>query len=222
MSRPAYGYLRTSSAANIGDDKHSERRQRDAIEAYARSAGFRIVAWFRDPAVSGADPVTDRPGFVDLLAAIAGDGVRSVIVESPDRFARDLMVQMVAHDHLHGLGVELIPASAPGFFVEDTPTATMVRQILGAVSQFEKAQLVARLRAARDRKKALTGKGSGRKSHAEARPDVVALARRLRRKPPGGKRPSLRAISATLAAGGHLNGNGRPFSARAVASMIAR
>jgi hypothetical protein len=68
-----------------------------------------------------------------------------------------------------------------------------VRQALGANSQFEKATLVAKLRAARDRKTALTGKGSGR--NAELQPDVVALAKEWRRKPRGGRRPSLRDIS---------------------------
>jgi hypothetical protein len=32
---------------------------------------------------------------------------------------------------------------APDFFVEDTPTAVLVRQVLGAIAQFEKAALVA-------------------------------------------------------------------------------
>jgi hypothetical protein len=39
--------------------------------------------------------------------------VRSSIVETPDRFARDLAVQLAGHDHLNRLGVTLIPASAP-------------------------------------------------------------------------------------------------------------
>jgi hypothetical protein len=32
-----------------------------------------------------------------------------------------------------------IPASAPDFFLEDTPTAMLVRQVLGAIAQFDKA-----------------------------------------------------------------------------------
>ena len=35
----AVAYLRTSSAANVGADKDSEKRQRAAIEAFARAAG---------------------------------------------------------------------------------------------------------------------------------------------------------------------------------------
>src|SRR5262249_15869003 len=76
-----------------------------------------------------------------------------------------LAVQLAGHDYLRGLGLDLVPASAPDFFVEDTPTAILVRQVPGAISQFEKATLVAKLKAARDRKRERTGKGAGRKNH---------------------------------------------------------
>jgi DNA invertase Pin-like site-specific DNA recombinase len=44
----------------------------------------------------------------------------------------------------------------------------MVRQILGAVSQFEKAMLVAKLKGARERKRTATGKCEGRKTMRSA------------------------------------------------------
>ena len=145
--------MRTSSATDVGDGKDSERRQRAAIEGYASASGYKIVDWFYDAAVRGADPVTARPGFSAMLDRIDGNGVRTIIVESPDRFARDLAVQLAGHDYLKELGVMLVPASAPDFFVEDTPTAVLVRQVLGAIAQFDKATTVAKLRAARDRKR---------------------------------------------------------------------
>jgi hypothetical protein len=40
-----------------------------------------------------------------------------------------------------------VPSSAPDFSLEDTPTAVLIRQVLGAISQFEKASLVAKLKA---------------------------------------------------------------------------
>ena len=49
---PALAYLRTSSAANVGPDKDSDRRQRDAIRAFAARARFEIVGEFYDAAVS--------------------------------------------------------------------------------------------------------------------------------------------------------------------------
>jgi DNA invertase Pin-like site-specific DNA recombinase len=57
----AVAYLRTSSAANVGADKDSDKRQRLAIAAYAKSARFEMADdWFYDPAVSGADPIETR------------------------------------------------------------------------------------------------------------------------------------------------------------------
>lgn len=148
---PAVAYLRTSSAANVGPDKDSDKRQRDAIARFAKAAGFEIVGEFYDEAVSGADPVDVRPGFAGMLERIAGNGVRTIIVETANRFARDLIVQETGHRMLRDLGVELIAADSPDSFVDDTPTAVMVRQILGAVAQFEKAALVAKLKGARAR-----------------------------------------------------------------------
>jgi len=132
-----------------------------------RSTRFEIVATFYDAAVSGADPVTDRPGFAEMLERLMSNGARTIIVESPDRFARDLMVQLAGHDMLKAKGITLIAASAPTFFIEDTPTAVLVRQVLGAVAQFEKATTVAKLAAARKRKRATGVKVEGRKSLAE-------------------------------------------------------
>lgn len=128
--------------------------------------------------------MAEREGFAAMLERIAGNGVRTILVESPDRFARDLAVQLAGHDFLKSLDVTLIPASAPDFFVEDTPTAVLVRQVLGAIAQFEKASLVAKLKAARDRKRAAAGKCEGRKSWAEINPDLVREAKRLRRRSP--------------------------------------
>ena len=56
--------------------------------------------------------------------------------------------------------------------------------------------------------------------HAEARPDVVRLAKALVRKKPEGGRLSLRAISAELAACGVLNERRRPFNPKSVAAML--
>jgi DNA invertase Pin-like site-specific DNA recombinase len=212
----AIAYLRTSSSTNAGPDKDSDKRQRAAIWAFAKAHGYVIVEEFYDAAVSGADPIAQRPGFKAMLDRIAGNGVRCILVESPDRFARDLTVQLTGHDFLKTLGISLIPATAPDFFTEDTPTAVLVRQVLGAIAQFEKTSLVAKLKAARDRKKALTGKCGGRKSYLEARPEVVALAKELH-----GQRMSLRKISAALADRGYLTAGGKPYVASAVQAMLA-
>ena len=122
---------------------------------------------------------------------------------------------------LRNLGIELIAADSPDSFVDDTPTAVMVRQILGAVAQFEKAALVANLKGARERVRRSRGKCEGRKAHAEINPEAVALAKRLHRaSPKTGERMSLRRTSAELKAAGYLNENGREFNPNSIRSMV--
>jgi DNA invertase Pin-like site-specific DNA recombinase len=124
-------------------------------------------------------------------------------------------VQLTGHDYLKTLGVELVPASAPDFFLTDTPTAVLVRQVLGAISEFEKTSLVAKLKAARDRKRATGVKVEGRRSHSELRPEVVAAAKLLHK-----QELSYREISARLFEAGHINKHGGPFSASSIKSML--
>jgi len=217
---PAVAYLRTSSATNVGAEKDSDKRQRAAIEAFAKRAGFTIIDEYYDKAVSGADRIDERPGFREMLQRLAANGANTIIVESPDRFARDLAVQLAGHDMLKELGISIIPASAPDFFTEDTPTAVLVRQVLGAIAQFEKASTVAKLAAARKRKRECDGRCEGRKPLSATRPEVVALARKLRRRKPKSGQLSLRGVSSELAARGFLNERGKPFAAKSVASML--
>jgi hypothetical protein len=43
-----------------------------------------------------------------MLQRLAADGAKTIIVESPDRFARDLAVQLAGHDMLKGLVIAII------------------------------------------------------------------------------------------------------------------
>ena len=217
----AVAYLRTSSAANVGADRDSDKRQRDAIAAFAKRAGFAIVDEFYDPAVSGADPIETRPGFAALLDRIESNGVRTVLVEDASRFARDLVTQELGILALVQRGVRVLTVSGDDLTNTDDPFKVAMRQIAGAFAQLEKARLVSKLKAARDRKRATGAKAEGRKSHVELRPDVVMLAKRLRRaSPKTGKRCSLREIAAELAQIGHLNERGKPYGAQSVKLML--
>jgi DNA invertase Pin-like site-specific DNA recombinase len=71
---PAVAYLRTSSATNVGAEKDSDKRQRAAIEAFSKGAGFTIVDEYYDKAVSGADRIDERPGFREMLQRLAANG----------------------------------------------------------------------------------------------------------------------------------------------------
>jgi DNA invertase Pin-like site-specific DNA recombinase len=216
----AVAYFRTSSAANVGPEKDSLARQQDAVRGYAAARGLEIVREFYDAAVSGADAIDTRAGFLDMLTYMRGNGARTILVENASRFARDLTVQLVGHDMLKREGIELVPVDAPDHFLNETPTAVMVRQILGAVSQFEKAALVEKLRRARQRVRAEKGRCEGRKPVPA---EVVTEARRLHRQnPKTHARLSLRQIADGLANKGLVTKLGKPYSAAAVRRMLLR
>ena len=109
-------------------------------------------------AVSGADPIETRPGFAALLNRIESNGVRTVIVEDASRFARDLVAQELGILSLIALGVRVLTASGEDLTDTSDPMKIAMRQIAGAFAQLEKARLVAKLRGARERKRASSGR----------------------------------------------------------------
>ena len=217
----AVAYIRTSSAANVGPDKDSDKRQRAAIEGFAKQAGYDLVDTFNDPAVSGADPIETRPGFARLLDRIEGNGVRTVIVEDASRFARELMTQELGILALIQRGVRVLTANGDDLTDSSDPSRKMMRQIAGAFHEYEKARLVAKLKAARDRKRIAVGKCEGRKSWAEINPALVLEAKQLRRKRPKGGQLSLRDVAVALAKQGFVSASGKQFSPSVVQSMVA-
>lgn len=226
----AVAYLRTSSATNVGADKDSDKRQRRAIEAFAKRAGFDLDAEFYDAAVSGADPIEGRKGFAALLDRIESNGVRTVLIEGADRFARELMVQELGIALLIKRGVRLVTASGDDLTASDDPSRKMMRQIAGSFAEYEKARLVAKLKAARDSKrrtgtggKTVDGKNKcgGRRPLAMLYPEAVGLAKRLHRaNPKSGERLSLRKIAGRLADAGHVNDKGRAFNPASIKAMV--
>jgi hypothetical protein len=72
--------------------------------------------------MANVDHVAARPGFAAMLERIAADGVRTIIVETANRFARDLMVQEVGHAMLKDRGITLIAADSPDSFLDRAGT----------------------------------------------------------------------------------------------------
>jgi DNA invertase Pin-like site-specific DNA recombinase len=177
---------------------------------------------FSDPGVSGADPIEARPGFSALLDRIEGNGVCTVIVEDASRFARELVTQELGIIALIKRGVRVLTAAGDDLTDSSDPSRKMMRQIAGSFAEYEKARLVAKLRVARERKRAAVGRCEGRKPWREINPDLVREAKRLRRRSPKGHQRSLRDVAAELAKLGFLNERGAEFSASSIASMIGK
>ena len=212
----AFAYYRTSNAYIDEDNKESLTRQRVAVERYAKQAGYEIVDSVYDAAVSGADALDARPGFAEALKRIAANGVRTIIVETASRFARDLIVAETGYRRLRDAGITLIAADAPNSFLDDTPTSNFIRQVLAAVQELDKAMTVAKLKGAKDRIRAAGGKAEGRDSYAELVPATVARAKALR-----ASGVTLKQITDQMTVEGFKTASGAPYHMTAVGRMIS-
>jgi len=208
----ALSYLSASSLTDVGSDKDADKRQRDKITAYARAHDIEIVAEFYDAGTRRAEPGYNRPGFSAMLDRIAENGIRMILVENASRFARDLIVQETGYLYLQNLGITLIAVDDPDSFTADTPTAQLIRQVLGTVAEFEKANLVAKLKRARDCKRAKTGRCEGRKPAPEA---ARTLAKQMHM-----AGATLRLIASALAEKGFLSPSGKPYYPASIQAML--
>lgn len=172
----AFGYLRVSGKGQIQGDGFP--RQLAAIKGYAQAHEIRIVEVFREEGVCGATESADRPAWSALMTALHANGVRAVIIEKLDRLARDLMVQEATIADLQKHGFTLISVAEPDLMATD-PTRILMRQLMGAVAQYDKSQVVLKLRGARQRMKAATGRCEGRKPYG-TRDGEAAVIERMR------------------------------------------
>jgi len=213
----AYGYIRVSGKGQINGDGFA--RQEKAINDYAKAKGIEIVRIYKEKGVSGT--IKNRPALTDMMISLIqnGRGIHTVIIERIDRLARDLMVQETILDDMNKNGVSIISVT-DGDLLENDPTRKLVRQVLGAIAEYDKEMTVQKLRGARNRKKALTGKCEGRKSYHESNPELIAEIKRLRRKPRNGKRLSIKKCVESLTTAGFKTATGKSFTVSRLENVI--
>ena len=217
----AVRYIRTSSASNLEGD--SESRQMDAITKYADSQGYEIVSGAYDQAVKGSDSIHEREGFAKLIQYCVDNDVSVILCENASRFARDVIVQELGYRELKKLNLQLIHVDAPDYFTGDSPSLTMIRQILGAVSEFEKSNLVSKLRVARERMKVKNGKCEGRKSLRELMGETTFISMLRQVKSLRKHNKNYASIAGVLASKGYCQPQtGRPFNQSQIMRLIKK
>ena len=142
MDTNVVGYYRTSSSSNVGNDKDSRKRQKQSVQTYTKSNGMNLVAEFYDKGVSGTKEILNRTSFMEMLNYCEDNSIDTIVFESSDRLSRDLIVMETGFQYLISLGYKLIGVANPNTFIKYTPTATLIRQVLGVNSQFEKSKTV--------------------------------------------------------------------------------
>jgi DNA invertase Pin-like site-specific DNA recombinase len=157
---------------------------------------------FVEAGVSGA--AESREQLAKMMVSLEQNhhGVTTVVIERLDRLARDLMVQEAIIRDLKGRGFELVSVHEGSDLLSGDPTRKLIRQVLGAIAEYDKEMTVVKLRVARERKRARDGRCEGPKPIEEENPELLKEIIRLRRKPKLGKRMTYGEIAE------HLNDQG--------------
>jgi DNA invertase Pin-like site-specific DNA recombinase len=220
-----FSYIRVSSKGQVEGD--GPERQRLACVNFSQAHKLVIVSSFFD-AYTGASE--ERPGFTELLLAIQhnhahaeGDQrIEAVVVERMDRLARDLMASEFLLRELRKLGVKLF-ATDQGKLDDMAsndvdPTRILIRQILGALAQWEKAALVKKLRAAQLRA-AAEGRPCGNKPYGLMEGEQDGLRQLAEWNRQGYCNTE---IADMMNARGYPSRSGKPWSRHTIAGILAR
>lgn len=217
-----FSYLRVSSQGQIDGDGFE--RQKEAVGKFCQAHGLIHSGTFRE-SISGTSDATERKEFSEMLAYIdtradSVDKVDAVVVERMDRLARDLMVSEVLLKELRSRGVKVFSADQ-GTLIDmasdgGDPTRVLIRQMMGALAQWEKSQLVKKLKAARDRKKASGQHCEGNKPYGTypGEKQVMELIKNVFTEEFGDL-----AIAGLLNDGGFKTRRGKPWTRQAVRTI---
>lgn len=222
----AFSYIRVSGRGQVAGD--GPDRQRDAVARYAKAHGLEVVEEFADLGVSGTKDAWNRPGLAELVARLAGNGVRLVLVERADRLARDVLVSETLFNEFRKVGVRCVEAASgvelTGDLVDADPTRVLIRQMLMALAQWERSIIALKLRGARMKRRRETGRCEGVKPFGTLPGEAAAVDRMkaLRRKPRGGEPLSFAAVAARLNAEAVPSRSGKPWSGSLVRRILAR
>ena len=218
------GYLRVSTETQVTDGQGLDV-QRDAIGGFAAGRGATIAdeLWFADEGISGSNGLDSRVGLASAL----------------DRLARDLMLQEQLLAEIWRAGGDVYSCSdgEAQYLVRDDPgdpSRKLIRQVLGAVAEYERSMIRLRLASGRARKAAGGGYAYGappfgwRADHGvlvpvDAEQAVIARARALRLgQRDDGSTVSLASVAEQLNAEGLATRNGKAWRAEQVRRILSR
>ena len=225
----AYAYTRVSGRGQL--EGSGLEIQQEEINRFAKGSGYLIKQTFKEEGISGTTTETERPAFKQMVFSILRNGVNHIIVESLDRLARDLQVQLQLCTYIASKEITLICAGTGENITQailNDPMRKAMVQIQGVFAELDKSLVVRKLKNGRikarqdSETRTLSGKKKceGRKSLRESSPDLLKDARKLYRKPPKGKRRTLEEIGRALFEMGYHTSKGNHYAPAQVKRLL--
>ena len=146
-SHIAIGYIRVSTdRQELGPEA-----QIAAIESWCLSREIKLAEVYSDVGISGATPLDERPGFLAALSALETHQAGILIAAKRDRIARSVEIGAVVSRLVAERGASVV--SADGVGNGDEPESALMRAIVDAMAEYERALIRLRTKAALAAKK---------------------------------------------------------------------
>jgi DNA invertase Pin-like site-specific DNA recombinase len=224
-------YIRTSTKDQLA--AYGPARQREAITAWAKQHRHRIVAEVIED-VSGTVAPPKRDAWADVVARCCDGEAAGVVVADLSRLTRNQVHLELTIDEMAACGALLFSTSGEEQSMldnPDDPQRKLIRTIIAAMNEYDRAKIVERVQAGRRIKKAAGGYAGGQPpfgyrggdSSKELVPDEREQAVVRRMLELRAERLSTRAIAAVLNGEGlHARRGPWPESGSSVARVIKR
>ena len=220
-SRKAVALIRCST-----DEQHlGPEAQRAALAVWAERNGVEIVAIFEDKGISGTAAIDKRPGLLAALDALPQHRAGLLVVAKRDRLARDVMNAAMIERMAERVGARVVSAAGEG--EGDDPASKLMRTMIDAFAEYERAIIRSRISAALAVKAARGEKVGGVQTYGaaegieaertEAEREIVAAVVKAR-----AAGLSIREIAAELAAAGMRTRKGGEIQSTQVARILRR
>lgn len=154
--KKAVAYVRVSTGKQV----LGSEAQRESIQSWADTNGVEIVYWLSEN-ISGGITLPERIGLFQAIAEAEERRAGLFLVAKRDRFARDSMAVELMRRHLAQNAIEL-RSTDHDETNGNTPAAQLLRSVMDAMAQYERALISGRTRAALEmlKRKGLRGPGS--------------------------------------------------------------
>jgi site-specific DNA recombinase len=143
--RQIIGYVRVST----DEQALSVEVQRQALEHWCQVHQAQLIAVYADVGVSGSTPLEKRPGLLDALNALTRGS--SLLVLRRDRLARETLTAAMCEKIAQKAGANILTVN--GEANGEGPEAQLMKTMLDAFAQYERALIVLRVKAGMARKR---------------------------------------------------------------------
>jgi len=200
-------YIRVSGK---GQDLYGtgKERQKDKIYKFCNENDYDNIKTFYDT-ITGTKEY--RKGLNECLDYMKENNISYLIIETLNRLSRELIIQESIIKGLEKNNIQLVSVKE-GNIIDISIERKMIRQILGSVSEYQKDEIVEKLRYSREKIRKEKGKCEGRKGYNEVSIEVVRKIKELRRKKKGNpKRMSFSKICFEMNRLGYKTLSNKPF-----------